>query len=133
MQSISREGGWAVLCGQEMVKRDIPMEILGEEVSFLSNIMKEKLWSQEENQEYKETRKCKESRFQEELVQTCQEGAQFIQNQKDSVLHQKEEVFWVSDMGFTDQKGFHQCPYHSQPTAFPSLQTPSSGIAPCNS
>lgn len=64
-----------MLCGQEMLKEDIPMEILGEKVIFLANFMKEKLWSQEENQEYKETGKCKEARFQEELVQTCKEGA----------------------------------------------------------
>lgn len=51
------------------------MEILGEEVSSLTNIMKEKLWSQEKNQENKETRKCKEARFEEELVPPCHRGA----------------------------------------------------------
>lgn len=75
VQSVRREGGWAVLCGQEMVKEDIPMEILGEEASFLTNFMKEQLWSQEENQENKETRKHEETRFQgEEHVQPYQEG-----------------------------------------------------------
>lgn len=67
MQSTSREGGFAALCGQEMVTEAIPMQILGEEASFLINIMKEQLWSQEENQENKETR------FQEEHIQSCQQ------------------------------------------------------------
>lgn len=60
-------------------------------------------------------------------------GAWFIQKQKDCVLCQKEEVFWVSGRGFTDQKGFHQCRYHCLPTASPSPETLPSGTAIYNS